>query len=162
MNIGDFFRGVCRRLDEAWITHVSGRPVVTSEEGISFRGEYVVPDVTTALRTFGIDTPDEMDVIVPYHRTLKLLGKPPAIGTKLWINGMTWVICQRRLLDGKWSNDSRLALTVQRYEEAYSTGKSDGEPTQRTDQQGDCPSPTVATGQSTLSHDDGQRGLRSL
>lgn len=80
---------------------------------------------------FGIDAPDEMKFEVNYRATLKTIGHPPKIGSRIFTPHLkeNWEIVQRNLGEFKMWGALRLELICRRFQESLTTG--DGKVTER-------------------------------
>jgi hypothetical protein len=79
------------------------------------------------LSPFGIDSPDEMVFEVNYRTTLKTIGHPPKIGSRMFSPHLreNWMIVQRNLGEFKLWGALRLELVCQRFQESVTTGEGD-------------------------------------
>lgn len=80
---------------------------------------------------FGIDAPDEMHFELNYRATLRIIGHPPKIGSRLFSPHLSenWVLIQRNLGEFKKWGAIRLELICQRFQESTTTGE--GQVTQK-------------------------------
>jgi len=78
------------------------------------------------ITNFGIDAPDEMVFELNYRATLRLVGHPPKIGSRVFTPHLSenWVIIQRNLGQFKKWGAVRLELICQRFQESTTTGES--------------------------------------
>lgn len=84
------------------------------------------------ITNFGIDAPDEMKFELNYSATLRVVGHPPKIGSRVFTPHLAenWVIIQRNLGEFKKWGAIRLELICQRFQESITTGE--GNVTQKT------------------------------
>jgi len=77
------------------------------------------------LTRFGIDAPDEMKFEVNYRMTLKTIGHPPKIGSRLFTPHLreNWEVVQRNLGEFKMWGALRLELICRRFQESVTTGE---------------------------------------
>lgn len=77
------------------------------------------------LTRFGIDAPDEMKFEVNYRATLKSIGHPPKIGSRLFTPHLreNWEVIQRNLGEFKMWGALRLELICRRFQETVTTGE---------------------------------------
>ena len=77
------------------------------------------------ITNFGIDAPDEMKFELNYKATLRDVGHPPKIGSRIYSPHLSenWVIIQRNLGEFKKWNAIRLELICQRFQESLTTGE---------------------------------------
>jgi hypothetical protein len=131
MNIGDLLRFILGRLDELWVTCLTGRRVILQannkqpfaivSQDVGFRGEYVEPLFKTT-NEFEVKHPDELEISAPYHRTCRKLGRFPPIGGLLWAAEKKWVIVEVYVADSKWRGRSRIVLAARRFEDPVVRG----------------------------------------
>ena len=136
MHLGDLFRWGACALDELFVEN-TGRPFTQLEGGVELRGIYELPALSSAPQFFGIDGPDEMDVELGYHTTLRKLKRPPQIAEKFVdLVGQTWIVINRWRKDDMVRGQNRLVLTVQRYQESVTAGGKNEQHREGTDGQG--------------------------
>jgi hypothetical protein len=77
------------------------------------------------ITNFGIDSLDEMRFELNYRATLRTLGHPPKIGSRVFTPHLSenWVIIQRNLGEFKKWGAIRLELICQRFQETVTTGE---------------------------------------
>jgi hypothetical protein len=77
------------------------------------------------INQFGIDSPDEQLFELNYKNTLKVLGHPPKIGSRIYTPHLkeNWVIIQRNLSEFKQWSAIRLQLIAQKFQESVTTGE---------------------------------------
>lgn len=141
-NLFDLLRSVLCAIDDFFVqstgrivfhySRLSGRPssdqVYTEDRLQSFsststklRGFYSIP-LSSAITTFGIDTPDEMQLQLGFNSTVKKIGMIPQIGDLMvdHANGH-WVITDRARKDDMFRGTNRLVLTLSRFQESATT-----------------------------------------
>jgi hypothetical protein len=74
---------------------------------------------------FGIDSPDELQITFNYRAILKVLGRPPKLGARIYTphKRENWVIVQRNLKDFQLWSEFHLELQLQRFQESVTTGE---------------------------------------
>lgn len=132
MNIGDIFRKVTGYADELFIkgsgriiTHVNQK----TQKRTELRGIYEIPIYKHD--PFGIDSPDEMNVEFGYKTLLDKIGYLPKIcdrpNPEEWFldhRGNQWVLIGRQAKDNFYLGESRIVLTLQRYQESLTTSET--------------------------------------
>jgi len=88
-------------------------------------GNYEPVPSQNYMSAFGIDAPDEMRFEVNYRATLKSIGHPPKIGSRIFTPHLreNWVVIQRNLGEFKLWGALRLELICQRFQESLTTGE---------------------------------------
>jgi hypothetical protein len=74
---------------------------------------------------FGIDAPDEQIFELNYKYTLKEIGHPPKIGSRIYTPHLkeNWIIIQRNLTEFKQWSVIRIQLIAQKFQESITTGE---------------------------------------
>lgn len=74
---------------------------------------------------FGIDAPDEQVFELNYRNTIKLVGHPPKIGSRIYTPHLreNWIVIQRNLAEFKHWGALRIQLISQKFQESATTGE---------------------------------------
>jgi hypothetical protein len=143
----DVVKGAIKKLDGYWIEN-AGHPIVIYgaieidkagegaekiyiEDKYKFKNIYSQPILiygiyeypsTPAMRAFGIDEPDELNIEVNCETLLEKLKMLPKIGTLLKVEEADWIVIGRNWVYNKFIGKKRLNLTCQRYQESTTSG----------------------------------------
>jgi hypothetical protein len=101
------------------------RGKIWSSQPITLYGYYEPIPSQNAMTQFGIDAPDEMKFELNYKATLRDVGHPPKIGSRIFSPHLSenWKIIQRNLGEFKKWGVIRLELICQRFQESLTTGE---------------------------------------
>src|SRR5262245_40779888 len=77
------------------------RGKIWSTNPITLRGYYEPIPSQNYMNMFGIDAPDELQIMFNYRAVLKAIGHPPKIGSRIYTphKGENWVVIQRNVGD---------------------------------------------------------------
>lgn len=101
------------------------RTKIWSPNPIQLQGMYEPVASQNYLNMFGIDAPDEIKIELNYRQTLRILGHPPKIGSRIFTPHLreNWVVVQRNLGEFKLWNIYRMILIAQRFQESTTTNE---------------------------------------
>jgi len=101
------------------------RGKIFSNNPIQLKGYYEPIPSQNFLNQFGIDAPDEMQIMLNYNDVLKAIGHPPKVGSRIFtpMKSENWVVIQRNAGDFFLWDQLRLILIVQRFQESTTTGE---------------------------------------
>lgn len=105
--------------------YVEDRGKIFSSNPIIIYGFYEPIPSQNDMGTFGIDAPDEMRFECNYRATLREIGHPPKIGSRVFSPHLSenWVIIQRNLGEFRRWGVIRIEIICQRFQESTTTGE---------------------------------------
>jgi hypothetical protein len=101
------------------------RSKIFSNNPITLYAYYEPTPTQNDLGQFGIDSMQEIIFELNYSATLRAIGHPPKIGSRVFSPHLSehWKVIQRNLNDFKKWGVIRLELVVQRFQETTTTGE---------------------------------------
>lgn len=101
------------------------RGKIFSNNPIQLRGYYEPIPSQNFMNQFGIDAPDEIQIMFNYNDVLRAIGHPPKVGSRIFtpMKSENWVVIQRNAGDFFLWDQLRLILIVQRFQESVTTGE---------------------------------------